>query len=221
VPDLPGCTFSGPTTDEAVAAAPAGIRKYLEFLQDIGEDVDPDAPVDTEVAEHAIEGYQIGYGSPVVFYSTDAAPVTPPEVATTIARFKALRLALLDLVGDLGSQELHAKPPGPGRTLHHILSHTIVGGDDFFLSAAFGKIDPLRANFRLTEKGLIDPRDGARQSLAMTVDHLESLAGDDLAIDLHRGRVRWTTRKALRFLLEWNWNQLCDVAVRFGRPIKP
>ena len=45
VPDLLGCAFSGPTTDEAVAGAPTGIRKYLEFLQDTGEEVDPGAPI--------------------------------------------------------------------------------------------------------------------------------------------------------------------------------
>ena len=50
--DLLGCVAVGPTTDDAIAATPEAIRAYRRFLCRHGEDIDPDAPFDTRVAEH-------------------------------------------------------------------------------------------------------------------------------------------------------------------------
>ena len=61
--DLLGCVAVGTTTDEAIAATPQAIQTFRRFLYRHGEDIDPNAPFDTRVAEHLMEGDFIGNGS--------------------------------------------------------------------------------------------------------------------------------------------------------------
>ena len=165
-----------------------------------------------------MEGYQIGYMSPVIFFAADVVPLSPKEIKTISARLRALRTAQLALVDDLSSADLLA---GPGRPLQAFLSHQLVGGDDLYPASAFGKEDELQKTFRLTEKGVLDPRTGMRQSLSLALDRRESLDRRTVGGRRLPRPGCWTARKAVRFLLEWNWIQLNEIAARLGRPIVP
>src|ERR687885_2042169 len=89
--DLLGCVAVGPTTEEAIEATPDAIRAYRRFLRRHGEPVDPDAPVETQVAEHVTKGEWLGNGSPYLVFGPDLEPVTDEEVETYLRRFASLR----------------------------------------------------------------------------------------------------------------------------------
>ncbi|MDO8690990.1 MAG: hypothetical protein Q7R39_13430 [Dehalococcoidia bacterium] len=79
--DLLGCIAQGPTTAEALEAAPEAIRLYLRFLLAHGEAVDPEGVFTTTVAAHVMEGSWIGNGDPVPGFGPDFRPLTAPDLS--------------------------------------------------------------------------------------------------------------------------------------------
>ena len=80
--DLLGCVAVGHTTAEAIAATPDAIGAYRRFLHRHGEPVNPDAPIETRVAEHVTKGEWLGNGSPYLVFGPDLDPVTDEEIET-------------------------------------------------------------------------------------------------------------------------------------------
>jgi predicted RNase H-like HicB family nuclease len=92
--ELLGCVVQAKTSDDAVAAAPDAIRSYLRYLKRHGEKVDPDANLETRVAEHNTHGLFSGQA----IWPPDRKPVAPKDLARYVRWLEWSRADLLALV---------------------------------------------------------------------------------------------------------------------------
>ena len=117
--ELLGCNVQGSTTDEAIQAAPETISAYLRFLKRMGDNVDPNAPFKTRVAQHVIgPGSAIGMDSSRITFDPDLKPVTAREIETYIGRYKSMREELATWVESQSGKQLDAAPKAGGRPAH-------------------------------------------------------------------------------------------------------
>lgn len=215
--DLLGCVATGATTDEALAATPDAIRAYLRFLRRHGQPVDPDAGFETRVTEHITEGAWLGNGSPYVAFARDFEPVSDDELATHLRRFRWMREEMAAWVRTQSDEELDAEPQPKGRPARAVLLH-VMAVPGAYLSAALGGAKGFSALQTQAERGLV-PLD---EALMRVVDMVE----ERIAQATPAGRLRVverpkdvrTFRKALRRMLEHDWEHLAELSRRAGGP---
>lgn len=214
--DLLGCVAKGPTTEVALGATPDAIRAYLRFLTRHGAPVDPSARFETRVEEHITDGQWLGNGDPVLVFGPDRAPLTVEEAETLIQRLTWTRAAMLTLVAGLSAEQLAAQPPRQ-RSIRAILEH-VLESEHFFLSA-LGRIADLPAAGSVLQK-----RQGAlfewmAHVRAAEVARLRVLTSAERERPIVRWQQVWTARKALRRMLEHEWEHLVELAERVGQPL--
>ena len=213
VPALLGCTASGPTTEEALAATPEAITTFLRFLQAHGESVDPDAPFTTRVAEHAAEaGAWLGNGSPYVTFAPDLEPLTEDEIERLLARFVAIREMLAGWADGLSAADLAIAPAEGGRANRAVLLHVMdVGG---YLSVALGGASGFSRLCGAAERGELPLAEGLRGVTALAVERVRATTPAERAAVIQRPKELRTLRKALRRMLEHGWEHLAELARR-------
>ncbi|HVC32121.1 MAG TPA: DinB family protein [Chloroflexota bacterium] len=216
--DLLGCVAVGPTTEDALAATPGAIRAYRRFLHRHGESRDPDAPVETRVAEHVTEGQWLGNGSPYLMFGPDLEPVTEAEIATFLRRFAWLRDELASWAETRSDAQLDASPEGGGRTSRAILLH-VLGPPGFYLAAALGSAPGFSRAAAAAERGELALPEALRRIAVMTADRVVATTSDERAAVRERGSDRRTLRKALRRTLEHDWEHLAELSRRPGGPL--
>jgi predicted RNase H-like HicB family nuclease len=217
VPDLLGCIANGPTTEDALAATPDAIRTYLRFLGRHGEPADPDAAVETEVVEHITEGDWLGNGSPYVMFGPDFEPVTEAEIEAYLSRFHWMREALATWAESQTDEQLDAAPADGGRTARAILLH-IMGVPGGYLSAALGGVTGFSAVAGAAERGEIGPAEGLRRIEALTAARVRATTPEERAAVRQRPKDVRTLHKALRRVLEHDWEHLAELSRRPGGP---
>jgi predicted RNase H-like HicB family nuclease len=205
VPELLGCVAVGPTTEEALAVAPPAIEAFRRFAARHGEPIDPTAAFQTRVAEHITEGDWLGNGSPYLTFASDLEPVSEADLETYIGRHRALRETLATWAEGRPPSSLDARPE-TGRTARAILLHALGTGGGY-LAAALGSGPPgYSALASAAERGDVPLPEALRRSA-----------------DLIEGRLRsGTTRtlhKAIRRLLEHDWEHLAELSRRPGGPL--
>jgi predicted RNase H-like HicB family nuclease len=215
--DLLGCVAVGPTTEDALAATPEAIRAYRRFLGRHGEAVDPDAPVETRIVEHVTEGEWLGNGSPYLVFAPDLEPLTAAEIETFLGRFHGLREELAAWAETRTDADLDAAPPAGGRPARAILLH-VLGATGGYLSAALGGAPGFSANHGAAERGELPLAVALRRADAMAAERVRTATPDQWSAvrDLPAGRR--TLRKALRRMLEHDWEHLAELARRPGGP---
>ncbi len=217
--DLLGCVAVGPTTEEAIASAPAAIRAYLHFLQRHGEPVDPDAPFETHVVEHVTQGDWLGNGSPYLVFGPDLKPVSDEEIEIFLHRFQWLREELAGWAATRTDEQLDATPTTSGRTARAILLHVLghpVGG---YLSAALGGALGFSKVAGAAERGELGLVEGLLRIQEMAAERVRSTTlAERAAVREHNGERR-TLRKALRRMLEHDWEHLAELSRRPGGPL--
>ncbi|HEU5422157.1 MAG TPA: DinB family protein [Nitrolancea sp.] len=215
--DLLGCVALGPTTEEALAATPDAIRAYRRFLRGHGEPLDPDEPFQTQVAEHITEGDWLGNGSPYLVFRPDLAPLTEEEIDTYLRWFRWLRDDLAAWAARRTPAQLDATPVAGGRSARAILLH-VLGATGGYLSAALGSAKGFSALHGAAERGEIALHDALRHAAVMAEERVRATTAEE------RGAVRElptgprTLRKALRRLLEHDWEHLSELARRPDGP---
>jgi predicted RNase H-like HicB family nuclease len=215
--DLLGCIATGPTTEAALDATPDAIRAYLRFLARHGEAVDPDATIETRVAEHITEpGTFIGQGSPYLTFEPDLEPVSECEIETFLARFHSMREEIALWVAGLTEAELGAKPRDGGRPARAIVLHVMsVGG---YLSAALGGAPGFGSVAGKAERGEIGLADALRTIDVMAGERVRAATPEQRAAVVQRPKDVRTLRKALRRTLEHDWEHLAELSRRPGGP---
>jgi uncharacterized damage-inducible protein DinB/predicted RNase H-like HicB family nuclease len=213
VPDLLGCIATGPTTDETLARTPDAIRAFLRFLRRHGADADPDAEIDTRVAEHVTEGTWLGNGSPYIVFACDLESLTPGDTEEFIARLEWMREEMLDLIEGLGDDEWE-EIPETARAVRRIVEH--VSGAEYSFVRLFGKL-PGVSGPGATEKMSRD------ELLAWTAhlrqcefDRLRSLTDAERTELVARGQSMRTARKVMRRMLEHQWEHLVELRERLA-----
>jgi len=211
-----GCTANGPTTEAALKATPEAIRAYLRFLQHNGEEVQPDVPFTTMVAEHVTEGMWLGNGSPYLSFRPDLEAVTDSDIETYTGRFRALRETLASWAETQSDAQLDAAPKGGGRTARAVLLH-VLGTPGAYLSPITGAPGVSRVR-TLCERGQMPPAEGLRQIEAIMSQRLRETTPQQRSEVLTRGQIVRTLRKQIRRTLEHDWEHLAELSRRPGGP---
>ena len=214
--DLLGCVAVGPTTEDALAATPDAIRAYRRFLGRHGEPVAPDAPFETQVAEHITQGDWLGNGSPYLVFGPDLQPVTGAEVETFLNRHHWLREELATWAATQTGEQLDA-PPGSGRTARAVLLH-VLGATGGYLSAAQSGAPGFYRIHNAAERGELDLAEALRQSAALAAERVHATTPEERAAVRQLPKGPRTLRKALRRMLEHDWEHLAELSRRPGGP---
>lgn len=217
VPALLGCIATGPTTEEALAATPEAVQEFLRFLEGHGEPVSPDDSIETDVAQHITEGDWLGNGSPYLVFESDLEPVSDEETALHLRRFRWMREDLAAWVRTQSDEQLDAEPQPKGRPARKIILHTLaVPGA--YLSAALGGATGFSRLQTEAERGLV-PLDEALMRCADMVDaRVTESTPEQRSRVLQRPKDVRTFRKALRRMLEHDWEHRIELARRPGGP---
>jgi predicted RNase H-like HicB family nuclease len=218
VPELLGCIANGPTTDEAIAATPGAIRMYLRFLKRCGEGVDPKAEFKTKVVEHLdAAGQWLGNGSPYATYPPDLEAVSERELDVLLRRFSAMREALASFAATASSRELERGAKDSSRTSRSILMH-VVSGPGSYLSPVVGGTKGFAATQGAVERNELSIAEGIRKVGVMAVDVARGTTAEQRKAVIQRPKEVRTLRKALRRMLEHDWEHLAELSRRPGGP---
>jgi predicted RNase H-like HicB family nuclease len=215
--DLLGCVAVGPTTEDAVAATPEAIRAFGRFLARHGERVDVEAPIETRVVEHITEGDWLGNGSPYLIFGPDLEPVTDAEVETLVRRFLGLPEELAAWAATQTNGQLDEPPAGGGRTARAVLLHAL-GATGGYLGAALGGAPGFGSIVGATERGELRLADGLLRVAALAAERVRATTPEERAMVRERPNDRRTLRKALRRMLEHDWEHLAELSRRPGGP---
>ena len=214
--DLLGCIAQGPTTDAALEVTPAAIRAYLRFLQEQGQDIQPEDDLTTVVVEHVMEGPWLGNGNPAPGFGPDFDPLSTAEQAIFVQRLGWLRADLLDLVRNLPNKQLVAEPAAGGWSIHRIVAH-VADSQYAYLRAALGKIIELPPFLRTLREDSERLVPALEQAWSITLVRLQTMTEAERTQMTQRGQVTWTARRMLRRMLEHEWEHLREIADRLGR----
>lgn len=212
--DLLGCVGRGATTEEALANTPEGIRDYLAFLRRHRERSLPSAkdPIHTEVVIHVTEGTRLGEGDPDGGFAPDFAAFTEDQQWVWMRRLDWMQRDFLELIasvpGDLDTQ------PEVGRPLRAILAH-VADAQYAYLQPPLSKPAGLAALTRAVEEGS-DPLGAFAECARLSLDRLAAITEDERTAVVQHGAKQWTTRRALRRMLEHQWEHLVEVRERLG-----
>ena len=216
--DLLGCVATGPTTDEAAAAAPEAIRAYLRFLRRHGTSADPEAPIETAVVEHITEGQFLGNGSPSIVFGPDLEPLPDGELEALLERFGWLQDELGAWAAGGTDAELDVVPPDGGRTARAILLH-VLGPVGPYLSAALSGARGFSAVVSAAERGELSLPAAFERITELAEARVRATTPEERSAARRRpsGELR-TLRKALRRMLEHDWEHLAELSRRPGGP---
>lgn len=214
--DLLGCIAQGPTTEAALEATSEAIRDYLRFLQRHGEGVEPQDAFTTLVAEHVMEGPWLGNGNPAGGFSPDFQYLSIEDLSIYLRRLAWIREDLLFLIREVTPEQLEAEPEGRGHSINRILEH-VAESQCAYLRATLGKVDGLSPALRAVRQ---DP-----QAMPIALTNLWRISSSRLEImteaqrrqKVRRGQVTWTARRALRRMLEHDWEHLLEISKRLDK----
>jgi uncharacterized damage-inducible protein DinB/predicted RNase H-like HicB family nuclease len=209
--DLLGCVVQENTTDEAVAAAPEAIRAYLRYLRRHGETVDPDAKIETRIAEQNTEGLFSGQA----IWPEDLRPLPPQALARYVRWLEWSRADLLGLVKGLDEKRLRAKP-STGRSLREILLHVL----DADKAYVYGLVRPLKAMgepSNAADRGDLDLRVALREARAAATARLGALTPAERSTVRRSGKSTVSAHRMIRRMLEHEWEHRREIAARLDR----
>jgi predicted RNase H-like HicB family nuclease/uncharacterized damage-inducible protein DinB len=216
--DLLGCVANGPTTEDALAATPEAIRAYRRFLRRHGEPIDPDAPFATRVVEHVTEGDWLGNGSPYLLFAPDLEPVREEDLEHLLRRYHHQREELAAWAAGRSDDQLDEQPPGGGRTARAILLH-VLGATGVYLSAALAGAPGFSRLHSAAERGELGLAEALRRGATMAIERARATSPDERAAVRHLNSRTYTLRKALRRMLEHDWEHLAELSRRPDGPV--
>jgi predicted RNase H-like HicB family nuclease/uncharacterized damage-inducible protein DinB len=216
--DLLGCIAQGATTEAVLEATPEAIRAYLRFLQRHGEPFKPKGKLTIAIAEHVMEGSWLGNGDPTSGFTPDFQPLTAKELKIYLERWGWLRTDLLQLMRDVPRRQMLAEP-GKGRSLNRILEH-IADGDGTYLRYLVGKVDNLSDALHAIRQGPDDLPAALNRVWEIEHARLQVLTQKERKQQVKHGQVTWTARRALRRMLEHDWEHWLEIAERLHRRIE-
>jgi uncharacterized damage-inducible protein DinB/predicted RNase H-like HicB family nuclease len=209
--DLLGCVVQGDTTDEGVAAAPAAIRAYREYLARHGEKVDDDPKIETQIAEHNTEGLFSGQS----IWPQDLKPLAPAALARYLRWLDWSRADLLSLTKQIDEKALRTKPP-KGRSLRDILLH-VLDADKSYVYALVGPLKSMGEPTNAADRGDLDLRVALKEARAAAIDRLKTLTPAERARVRKSGQSTYSAHRVIRRMLEHEWEHRREIAARLGR----
>ncbi|MSQ42577.1 MAG: hypothetical protein EXR65_06060 [Dehalococcoidia bacterium] len=215
--DLLGCVAVGATTEEAIAATPEAIEAYRGFPRCHGERVAAPARIETRVVEQITEGQWLGNGSPAATFGPDRQPVTPREVEIFLRRFHWFREALAAWAGSRTAAQLDSAGGSGGRPARAVLHH-VLAVPGAYLSVPLGSSEGFSAVGGAVERGELALPEALRRIGAMIAERVRATTAEERARVVQRPDGVRTLRKALRLILEHDWEHLVELSRRPGGP---
>jgi uncharacterized damage-inducible protein DinB/predicted RNase H-like HicB family nuclease len=210
VPALPGCVSNGPTTDEAVAAAPEAIRDFLRLLARHGEAVDPEQEIEVRVDRHVTDNKWVGFGIEV---EADLEPLTREELEPQLRWAEWMREEMLELLEGVSDDEF-ARKPAKGRPIRQIVEH--VFGAEYGYVRRFGKIEGVKGPGNVEAMSRGELMDWMAYVRERELDRLRALTEEELSEVAQAGSQVKTARAYLRKLLAHQWEHLVEIRERLG-----
>lgn len=192
---LPGCSSDGPSVDDALAAFPAALGQWLDFLQSLGQPVpDRSEELDVVVVEWIASFGSLATGESTVCFEADHPALTDQEIYRGLNSLGALRGRLLPLIRRERNQDLEA-----------------LGDADWNVRIVLEEL--ARAQWwtltRLGASPLADvPRSTVARldtAMALIVRQMTELGPEDRDRVVHIDGEEWTPRKVLRRQLWLEW----------------
>lgn len=212
VPQLPGCAFNGPTTDETLAAAPEAIRDFLRLLARHGETVDPDQDIRVQVARHVTDNKWVGFG---IELEEDLAPLSRDELQQQLRWARWLREEMLALLAPVSDDEFTRRPL-KGRPIRRIVEH--VFGAEYGYVRRFGKIEGIKGPGNVEAMQRPELMDWIAFVRDREVERLSALTNAELSAVEQAGSQVKTARAYMRKLLAHQWEHLVEIRDRLGSP---
>jgi predicted RNase H-like HicB family nuclease/uncharacterized damage-inducible protein DinB len=209
--DLLGCIAQGPTTETALEATPEAIRAYLCFLRRHGDAVKPNKKFTTAVAAHIMEGTWLGNGDPTPGFAPDFEPLSANDLEIYLQRLTWLRADLLEMIRKVPRKQLIAEPKSGGRSIYRILEH-VAGSECVYLRYLVGKVEGLADALRAVEQSPDNLPFALPRLWQISKSRLETLTAAERKQSVKHGQVTWTARRALRRLLEHDWEHLQELS---------
>ncbi len=210
---LLGCTAQGLTTETALTAAPEAIRTFLRFLRRHGERTEPDAPFTTTVAAHVMEGNWLGNGDPTPGFAPDFEPLGADDLCLYLLRLGWMQEDLMLLVRNMTPEQLAAEPTSGGRTVYRILQH-LGEAHASYLRTTVGVVDNLPVAVRAIEQGSDDLPAALNILWNIANRRTAALSEVERTRVVQHGPMPWSARRALRRMLEHQWEHLQEVLNR-------
>jgi len=214
VPELLGCTASGPSTEDALASTPDAIRAFVQFLHTHGEPVTLTDEIELDLVEHVMEGVWLGNGDPSVVFAPDLDPLSEDDVDQYTRWLSWMGADLRELVLPLGENNLREPPATKGRSIQAILEHILEA--EYAYMYAYGRIDGLPASGSIISKRtgpLLDWIDFVR---AREIERLKSLSEVERNTPFIHWKYTRTGHKVLRRMLEHLWEHLVEIKTRLS-----
>ncbi len=215
--ELLGCVAVGPTTDEAIEAAPLAVRQFTTFFRGHAGSAVAAEPIEIHVVEHITEGTWLGNGSPYVMFGPDFEPVTQAALDTYLDRFAAMRAALAEWAEAQPPADLDADPAGGGRTARGVLLH-VLGATGGYLAAGLGGAPGFSRLQTQTERGEIPLSEALRRGGEMALARARQSTDEQRQRVMQKSHGPRTFHQTLRRMLEHEWEHLAEVARRPGGP---
>jgi uncharacterized damage-inducible protein DinB len=215
-----GCVVSGPTTEDAVAAAPDAIRAYRHLLKRVGEQVNLREKVEVHVEQHVTEGYGwLGNGDPHIAWEGELEPTSDEELETWVRRFLGMRTVLGNWAATLEDERLDAASGDPRstRSARKILLH-VLHPTAQYVSAILGPTPGYAAYHRHAERGEMSLQEAFIESAEVLAAHIRAATPEQRRAVIHREQDDRTLRKQMRHVLEHEWEHLAELARRPGGP---
>lgn len=213
-----GCTTSGPTTEQAIADAPDGIRLFLRFLKKHGEAVDPEGEITVAVKVHEVGDSWYGRGSPYLAFEPDLAAVSARDCQIFAERLHWMREDLAGWAGKQTALALGEKPKPRGRSSMEILLH-ILQGPGAYLSPSLDGTKGYNRIQTLAERGELPIAEALVQVADRAAADLSLATPEQRSRTLERSHgERRTLRKSIRRMLEHDWEHYAELARRDGGP---
>lgn len=212
--DLLGCIANGSTTEEALARTPEAIRAYLRFLQRHEEAVDPEAAIETVIAEHITEGIWLGNGDPSLVFAPDLKPLGLEEMEVYIKWLAWMQEEMVALISPLKPEQL-AQEPLTGRSIQAILEHILES--EYAYMAAFGRPPDMPGTGSIVKKRQGDLLDWMVYVRQREIERLHTLNEQERSEPFIHWKYTRTARKVMRRMLEHQWEHLVELKERLGQ----
>lgn len=216
--DLLGCVIRGATTEEALAATPAGIGTFLHFLRRSGETVNADAPFTTRIETHVIGTAWVGEGNPACGFAPDFLPLTRQNLNRYISRLNSIHQDLIEIIQSLPLAALYTEPPDGHRSIYHILEHS-AGSEYDYLRQQIGPDKDVLLAKQAINSGTPLLAGALLNYWQLLAEKLAAFTDDDLVRRVPHGHTTWTAYRTLRRCLEHSWEHREEIRVRLGIPI--
>ncbi|MDQ3555863.1 MAG: hypothetical protein M3409_03675, partial [Gemmatimonadota bacterium] len=193
---LPGCTASGTSPEDALAALPGEIAAWLGLLRRVGERVPPeDTELEVAVDEWIATDADVAAGASDVCFAWDRAPLSDAEIDVGVRRLGDVRGMLLARIRALGDGALDRAWVGEW-SVRRVLEE--------LARAQWWTLSRLGASPLADAGGSTVRR--LDTALALAVQQLTHLPVEARDRTLWLDDEEWTPRKVLRRLLWLEWS---------------